>query len=458
MTEANPASTPNVAGQPDERTVRRAVAASAIGNAVEWYDFGVFTAGIMTSIVGSVFFSEGDQYAVLRSFALVAIAFIVRPFGGAYFGTLGDKLGRQRVLAITILLMSGSTFLIGVLPSYESIGLAAPILLLLIRLLQGFSTGGEYGGAATFIAEYAPTKRRGFFGAFLEFGTLAGYVTGAGLVLLSSLALGPETMNSWGWRIPFLLALPLGLVGLYLRLKLEDTPVFQQLTEKESVRDKPRLKETITQHWRMILNLIAIVLLLNVADYTLLTTMPSYFTKFLGVGDNEAQVIVIVVEVLMMLVILPLGKLSDRVGRKPLLLTAAIGFIVLSFPAIKLMQSGNVVGLLIGFGLVAGLLVCMLAVIGSTFPAMFPTRVRYTSFAIGYNLSTSIFGGTAGLVIVSLITATGSNDIPAYYLVIAGAIALIPILKLPETAGMEMKDIETANTGGKISFSSTVPR
>lgn len=431
----------------DQRTVKRAVIASAMGNATEWYDYGVFTSGAIATAIGTVFF-PGEGNAVLKSLALVAIGFVVRPFGGAFFGPLGDKIGRQKVLAITILLMSGCTFLVGCLPTYAggyAIGIGAPILVLLLRLIQGFSTGGEYGGAATFIAEYAPTRRRGFFGSFLEFGTLAGYVLGNIVVLAVTLSFTSEQVSSWAWRIPFFVALPLGLIGLYLRTKLEDTPEFRRLEKTGEKAEKAPLRETLSNNWRMILNLIGIVLLLNIADYMLLTTMPTYFTDTLKINDNTSTMIIIAVELVQMALIAPLGALSDRIGRKPLLLTAAIGYIVLSYPCIKLMQSGNTALLVVGFGIVALLLLLMLAVIGSTFPAMFPTRVRYGSFAIGYNVSTSIFGGTCGVIVTALIHGTGNEDWPAFYLMIAAAIALVPILRIPETARVPMARIDVQN-------------
>ncbi|WP_243719443.1 MFS transporter [Actinomadura sp. KC06] len=437
----------------DVAAVHKAVIASAIGNCVEWFDFGVFSAGVMTAIIGTVFFpEEATGSASLRSFALIAAAFLARPFGGMFFGPMGDKLGRKRVLATTIMLMSGSTFVIGILPGYGTIGVAAPLLLLLVRLVQGFSTGGEYGGAATMIAEYAPTRRRGFFGSFLEMGTLTGYILGAGLVLLMDLALTTEAMHSWGWRIPFLLSLPLGLVGLYVRTRIEDTPTFQQMEEAGKKAQSP-LKETLEHYWRVILMLIGIVFLLNVADYTLLTFMPSYLVDFLEMNDTTAQLITIGVEAVMIMVIVPLGALSDRIGRKPLLMTAAIGYIVLSWPAFALMQTENAIGVAFGYAIVGGLLVLILAVIAATFPAMFPTKVRYGAFAIGYNISTSLFGGTAAVLVGSLIDATGSNYVPAYYLMLAGLVALVPIMKIPETAGVpiekagELKAPEPAGSG-----------
>ncbi|HWE90934.1 MAG TPA: MFS transporter [Pseudonocardiaceae bacterium] len=428
--------------------MRRAVAASAMGNCIEWFDFGVYSAGAITTVVGRVFFpTHNATTAVLSSFAVLAVAFVVRPFGGFFFGPLGDRLGRQKVLATTIILMSASTFVIGVLPTYTTIGIAAPVLLILARMVQGFSTGGEYGGAATMIAEYAPDRKRGFLGSWLEFGTLTGFVLGSSLVLLVNLSLSSSAMDSWGWRIPFLVALPLGMVGLYLRVKLEDTPAFKDMAKQGEVAKSP-LRETIAGNWRMILNLIGIVLLLNVADYTLLTFMPSYLTTYLKFTDTTAQVVTISVELAMMVVITFIGRLSDKVGRKPILLIAAIGFVVLSTPAVRLMTTGNTTLLVVGFAVLGALLVLILAVIGSTFPAMFPTRVRYGSFAIGYNLSTSAFGGTAPFVISALINATGNHLIPAFYLTIAGAVAIVPILIIPETAKVSLRGLPPTATPG----------
>lgn len=425
-------------------TVRKAVFASAIGNATEWYDYGVFTSGAIATTIGTVFFPAAGGSAVLKSLALVAVGFAVRPFGSVFFGPLGDKIGRREVLAITILIMSGCTFLVGLLPTYAVAGYGAIIGLLLLRLIQGFSTGGEYGGAATFICEYAPTRRRGFFGSFLEFGTLSGYVFGNIVVLAVTLSLSAHQLLAWGWRIPFFVALPLGVTGLFLRLRLEDTPEFRRLERAGEKAEKLPLRETIESQWRTILQLIGIVLLLNFADYLLLTTLPTYFTSTLKISSTTSTTIIIGVELLQMAMISPIGALSDRIGRKPLLLTAAVGYIALSWPAIKLMQTGNTGLLFFGFLIVAVLLVLMLAVIGSTFPAMFPTRVRYGAFAIGYNLSTSIFGGTVGVVVTTLIDVTHNKDIPAFYLMLGGLIGLWPILRMRETAQVPIDKVTKA--------------
>ena len=211
--------------------VRRAVAAAAIGNITEWYDFGIYAS--LETTIGKVFFaglSSTTQTLVVAG--TFAASFLVRPFGGLFFGPLGDRIGRTKVLSITMVLMALGTFAIGCIPSYGSIGIAAPVLLLVCRLVQGFSTGGEYGGAMTFIAEYSPDRRRGFMGSWLEFGTLTGYAAGAIIYEALNLSLSDEAMMSYGWRIPFFVALPLGVTGLYLRSRLEETPAFQQLTKE----------------------------------------------------------------------------------------------------------------------------------------------------------------------------------------------------------------------------------
>jgi MHS family proline/betaine transporter-like MFS transporter len=330
-------------------------------------------------------------------------------------------------------MMSGCTFIIGLIPSYDTIGIAAPILLLLARLIQGFSTGGEYGGAATFIAEYAPDRKRGFYGSFLEFGTLTGYVLGAGIATTVQLSLPDDALNSWGWRIPFLIAGPLGLIGFYLRNRLEDTPAFRSCERAGETTQAP-FSEVVRTYWPQIINLIGFVILLNVADYTLLTYMPTYLTQVLEISDTEALLVIIGVMLGMMLVIAPVGALSDRVGRKPLLLASAVGFLVLAYPAIALVSMRDPLPVTGGMVILAVLLVLMLGTIGSALPAMFPTRNRYGGFSIGYSVSTALFGGTAPLVITALIDRTGNTAVPAFYLMGAAAVAIIPILLMPETA------------------------
>lgn len=237
-------------------TLRRAIGASAMGNATEWFDYGIYAYGV-TYLSAALFPGSTDE-ATLFALATFAISFLVRPLGGLFWGPLGDRLGRKSVLALTILMMSGATLCVGLIPSYDRIGFWAPTLLVVLRMIQGFSTGGEYGGAATFMAEYAPDSKRGWCGSFLEFGTLAGFSAGALLMLGFSLALGDEAMHAWGWRIPFLVAAPMGLIGLYLRSRMEDTPVFREASAQAAAHAAPTspsggLKELVTGYWRELL-------------------------------------------------------------------------------------------------------------------------------------------------------------------------------------------------------------
>jgi MHS family proline/betaine transporter-like MFS transporter len=446
MAEEAPTSAISEAEAPKEAPpdqIKKAVAGAAMGNCIEWYDFGVF--GFMPAILGQVFFNASStSEGALATFAVLAITFVVRPFGSFVFGPLGDKLGRQKILALTIILMSGSTFVIGLLPSYATLGPASVVILILLRMVQGFSAGGEYGGAATFIAEYAPDRKRGFWGSWLEFGTLVGFAMGAGFVTLFTIILGDEAMLSWGWRLPFLIAGPLGLIGLYLRTRLEDTPLFQELEKKKLVEPSP-LKTLITKHWTSILHLIGIVVLLNVADYIVISYLETYLKDTIGYKGNAPLVIILLTIVFMLILIVPIGMLSDRIGRKPILITSCVAFLVLPIPAFSIMEGAkddrNALQLGLGVVMIALPLVLFLAVVASTLPAMFPTQERYGGFSIGYSLSTAAFGGTASYIVSSLVDRTGNTMWPAYYLMGAAAIAAIPILLLPETAKVSLRGI-----------------
>jgi MHS family proline/betaine transporter-like MFS transporter len=419
------------------RTIRKAIAASAIGNATEWFDYGVYAVAV--TYITANFFPGGTVFAL----ATFAISFLVRPLGGLIWGPLGDRIGRKAILALTIILMAGATFTIGLLPTYDAIGIWAPILLIVMRLIQGFSTGGEYGGAATFMAEYSPDKKRGFFGSFLEFGTLGGFVLGTAVVLALQLALGEEAMTEWGWRIPFLLAGPLGLIGVYLRSKLEDSPVFREVDEQSAKESGAvsGLKELFRSYWRPLLAMAGLVIALNVANYTLISYMPTYLETQIGLDASAALALILVGELVMMALIPFAGALSDRVGRKPLWRASVIGLFIGAIPLYLLMGTGFL-GALIGFAILGVLYVLQLSTISATFPAMFPTQVRFAGFAITYNVATAIFGGTAPLVNEALIEATGDLLVPAYYMMAACAVGFVALLFVKETAGASLRGTE----------------
>lgn len=416
----------------DESAMRRAVAAGALGNALEWFDFGVY--GYFAIVIGEVFFpTEGTMASLLRSFAVFAVAFVARPFGSLVFGPLGDKIGRKRVMVVTIGLMTVATALVGVLPTYAMVGIWAPIGLVILRLLQGFSAGGEYGSVATYICESSPDDRRGFFGSFLECGTMIGYILAAVLAVVLSAFLGDEAWHTWGWRVPFLCAIPLGAVGAWLRLKIEDSPAFQELQDAGESEKTP-LRMTFKSAWRTMLLCVGLVIMLNVAYYTVLKYMPSYLTTRLDMSEFKADMLSLGILVFILILLPFLGWLSDKIGRKPIWYAASAGFIGLCYLAFYLMHLGGwlpYVGLL----MIALFTAFVGSVVASTLPAIFRTNVRNGGFSIAYNLSTAAFGGTAPFVITWLISITGYDYIPAFYLMAAGAIALVATLQIRETAG-----------------------
>jgi MHS family proline/betaine transporter-like MFS transporter len=418
-------------------TLHRAIAASAMGNATEWFDYGIYSYGV---IYISVALFPGDVgEAVLFALATFAISFLVRPLGGIFWGSLGDRFGRKSVLVLTILLMSGATLSIGLIPSHDNIGLWAPLLLIVLRMVQGFSTGGEYGGAATFMAEYAPDEHRGFYGSFLEVGTLSGFSLGALLMLTFSLLLGDEAMRAWGWRIPFLVAAPMGLVGMYLRSRIEDTPVFRAHEAASRIKPSPGVAALVRRHWRPMMVVGGLVVALNVINYTLLSYMPTYLQRRIGLSPDEALAVPLI-GMLFMMPFLPFaGGLSDRIGRRAMWYVSLIGLLLLVTPLYMLMGTG-LAGACLGFILLGLLYVPQLATISATFPAMFPTSVRFAGFASAYNISTSIFGGTAPAVSSGLITVTDNELMPAYYMMATCLVGLAALHFTPETAGRSLYD------------------
>jgi MHS family proline/betaine transporter-like MFS transporter len=423
--------------QVEQGMLRRAMLGASVGNCVEWFDFAVY--GYLAATLGAVFFpSEDPTISLLSSFAVFGVAFFMRPLGGFFFGPLGDRIGRQRTLATVIILMSASTFVIAFLPGYAAIGIWAPILLVAARLLQGFSVGGEFGGASAFLAEYSPDERRGYLVSWIEFSAVAGFLLGSASVLLLTATIGEDALGSWGWRIPFLLAGPLGLIGLYIRLRVEDTPEFRALERSGEVSGSP-FRETITRNWRPILQVIGLVIIQNAGFYIVLTYMPTYFSEQLGFSSTAASLSSVFTLLVAMALIPPLGALSDRVGRKPLLAASCVGFALLSYPLFLLMNQGNLVGAVLSHVALGALLAVFLSATIAALAELFPTRVRYGGFSIGYNISVAIFGGAAPFFATYLISLTGNPLSPAFYLIAAAVASLITVATIEETARTTLK-------------------
>lgn len=427
--------TPPLPGEdhgPDRHTMRRAVAAAMIGNATEWYDYAAY--GYLSVVLGDVFFpSSNPILSRLASFATFAVAFAIRPLGALVLGPLSDSIGRKRALEFTILAMATATAVIGVLPGYSAVGVAAPVMLLLARLIQGFAVGGEYGGASTFVVEYAPTPHRGFWASWLEGGAIGGFLLASGLTTLLTFGLSDPAMHAWGWRIPFLVALPLGSIGLYLRLRLTDTPNFTTLTAQKSTAEAP-VRDTFAGQRKRVLICAGIMIYSFTGTYVLLTYMPSFLSEDIALGSGTAQLMVFIAGAFLTCSIPFAGIVSDRVGRKTMLLTAACGYIVLAWPAIWLITRADWPWTLLGLLL---LTLCHIPVLGTTtatLPALFPARVRGTGVAIGYNFSSALFGGTAPLVLTFLVDRIDSLYVPAGYLAVLAAVSLVAIAFSFETA------------------------
>jgi MHS family proline/betaine transporter-like MFS transporter len=318
-----------------------------------------------------------------------------------------------------------------------------------LRIIQGFSAGGEYGGAATFMAEYAPKNRRGLYGSFLEVGTLTGFTGAAAIAFLMTNLLSDGAMASWGWRVPFLVAIPLGYIGMYLRVKMEETPIFEEVEEVEEeykTETIPKIyKDLVTRYIRSTLILFGLVIALNVVEYTFLTFTPTYLQNSLGMSENHALLVPLFGQIVMAILLPFFGRLSDSIGRRPMWLFSCIGLMVFVIPLYRLMQTG-LVGAITGFIAIGILFAPQLSTISATFPAMFPTMVRYAGVAISYNVSTSLFGGTAPAITEMLTQATGSNLMPAYYMIGACAIGAVASLFLIETKGVSLRGNEVPGT------------
>lgn len=425
----------------DPLIVRRAIAGTAIGNFMEWYDFGVY--GFLATTIAAVFFPSGGAAGLIATFATLAAAFVVRPLGGLFFGPLGDRIGRKPVLAITIVTMALGTTVTGLLPGFGTLGVWAAVLLLVTRMVQGFSTGGEYAGAMVYIGEHAPDRTRGSMSGWLPFGTLSGYVVGAGLVTVLTTALSDQAMMGWGWRIPFLVGAPLAVVGLYMRLRLEETPAYARLSDQDRAGreggGKRQFRTTIVEQWRPLLVCVGLVLTFNVTNYMLTGYLPTYLSRVAGLDQTPALLIVVIVLAVLLVLVAFVAWLSDRIGRKPIMWTGCGLLLVGSVPAFLLIRSGgNYAVMFTGVMLIGVMLLCFNSTEPSTLPTLFPTKIRYGALAIGFNVSVSVFGGSTPLIAESLVTATGNTLIPAYYLMVAGAVGVVAVAFTPEPAGRRL--------------------
>lgn len=424
--------TPEVEVAADAVALRRSVAAGAVGVFVHWFDWAAYA--YLAGTVATVFFpAENSTTGLLAVFGVFAVSFGIRPIGAAVFGPLGDKIGRKRTLSLVIFTMSGATLGIGLLPGYDSIGVTAPVLLVGLRMIQGFAAGGEFGSAASFLAESAPRRRRGFGVSWLEVGSLLGFLAGSFTFLLLSVGLDDGQLTSWGWRIPFLISAPLGIIGFIIRSKIEDTPEYRALEANDTVPRSPA-KELLRANKRELLQAAGLMTAMHVPFYVVLTYLVTYETDHLGHSEGSAALLSTAISLLGLVLVPVFGRLSDHVGRKPVFIGACAALLVLATPAFLLMRSGSagtwVAGLLLGVVLAA-----ILGTYAVWSAEIFPTRTRQSGLSIAYNVTAALFAGTVPYVMTVLISATGSTLVPGPYMMVFAVGGLIAALSLKETAG-----------------------
>ncbi|MEX3011201.1 MFS transporter [Hoeflea sp. TYP-13] len=415
----------------DSRNTRlRVVAAGFIGNVLEWYDFAVY--GFFAATVGALFFPSEDHTAsLIAAFGAFALGFVMRPLGAILFGHIGDRFGRRRLMICSSLAMALSTFAIGILPTYAAIGPAAAVLIIVLRMIQGLSVGGEYLGSGVFLAETAPPRRRGFISSFATAGLFAGLLLGSSVGALVSHVLTADQVAAWGWRLPFLAGLLLGGVVLVLRFGVAEAP----LPEK---RLRAPLIEAVTRHGRDITLAAATIMAMGASWYVAVIYLPTWMVRHLGFTRAYTLEINAANMAIAAIAGLALAALSDRIGRKPVLLTSMAGLAVFTYPMLWLISQGD--------PKVVAAAQCVLVifsgscafVLPATFAEMFPWAVRTTSTNLSLNLTFAIFGGTAPVVATWLVARTGDLAALAIYLSVLGILSTIACLFLKERRGIEL--------------------
>ena len=416
-----------------DRSLRRVMIASAVGSALEWYDF--FLYGTASALVFSeLFFPKLDpNMGVLASFATFGVGFFARPFGGLVFGHLGDKIGRKPVLVYTLLLVGGGTFLIGLLPTYESVGIWAPIMLVVLRLVQGFGAGAEYGGAVILAVEYAPPGKRGLYGSFAPIGVTIGILLAQGVFAIFS-SMPKEDFLSWGWRVPFLLSIVVIALGIFIRAKVMETPVFQQAVEKRKVLRAPVL-EAIKRHPREFFVVVGARLAENGLGYLFPVFTLSYMTKQLGLPKSMVLTGLVIASFVQIFTVLGFSALSDKIGRRPVYMGAAIFCALFAFPFFLLVNTQSTP--LIWLALILASAVGVGGMFGpqaAYFAELFGPRIRYSGFAFARELGSILAGGPAPFIATWLLMQGGGAPwLVAIYIIVLSLITAIAVYCGPET-------------------------
>ena len=411
----------------EARQRRKVIAAGVTGNVLEWYDFAVY--GFFAPIIGRLFFPSDDPtVSLIASFGAFAAGFLMRPIGGIIFGFIGDKIGRKRALVLSVLLMAIPSGMIGILPDHATIGVSAAVLMVLMRMLQGMAVGGEYTSSIVYLAEHAPSKRRGFFTSWTLVGAVGGILLGSGVGALLSNLLPAEAVSDWGWRIAFLSGIAVGVVGLLIRRHLPEMPKTESNDSANPIIDAFRTE------WRAVTQVIGINIFNAVGFYLMFVYAVTWLIKEVKVPRSD-ELDINSLSLAVLLVLVPVfGALSDKVGRKSLLLFGSGGAVLLGYPLIMLMHHVDFMMIMMGQIGFAILLAAYLSAIPATLTEMFPSRVRVSALSVGYNISLAIFGGTTPLVATWTIERSHDDLSIAWYLICGAAISFVFTVRLPETA------------------------
>ena len=413
-------------------TARKAALAASVGTAIEYYEFGVY--GYMAATIGPLFFPSTDATAsLLAILAVFGSAFLMRPIGGIVLGRLGDRIGRRGILLVTVIGMGVATAAIGLLPVAATAGIAAPILLLAIRLVQGFFAGGEVTGAAAYVAESAPPGKRGFYGAFTPVGVAVGGALAASACGLTSALLSTDQIQQWGWRIPFLLAIPMVIVSTAVRRRVEESAAFQEFQAHNEPTKAP-LREVLTQHTSKVLKVTALAFGQNVGYWVGLVFMNIYLTTYLKYDKTTVYWIMAAVGVTMAILMPFWGGLSDRWGRRRVLGIGFLGYMLLVWPMMILMDQQSIGLAALAMFIIALPLPIVQSVGYPTYAEQFPTRIRYTGMAFSFNIGAILGGGVTPYVATSLIASTGNLKSPALLLIAAAIFSLLALLTVQETS------------------------
>jgi len=408
--------------------MRKVVISGMIGNALEWYDYALYAQFV--PIIAKNFFPESDL-AELMALAVFAAGSFMRPVGAVAFGTIGDKYGRKLALVIGILTMAIPTACIGLLPSYASIGITATIILCVIRLIQGFSLGGEFSGCIAYIVEHAPPEKRGLAGSAAFISMCVGMLLGTLTAALMSMIMLPETLGDWGWRVPFIAGLFIGLVGLYIRVNLAESPLYEEAREKQELTKSP-LSETVKYYWRELFVAVGLYIAVTAPFYTSTVYMDS-FLQNLGYTRGQSTFVAIAILITMIIVFPISARLSDRIGRKPVLWWGCIAMVILSYPMIAVLDDIDPITATCSQIALAAAIAFYMGPIPTVLIEIFPTKVRFTGVAVSYNLSVAIFGGTAPMMALLFERWTGNQFAVGYYLMILCLFSLYILRSYKET-------------------------